>query len=98
MKPTYLEGDAFLPTPRPERIVSFGSDESGPLKLFIGLKTITHNRSGLKIIPHKVAVIEMREGDTVMSFDLNSILADVVSSRLAEFAAFLGSPPAEGEA
>jgi hypothetical protein len=92
--PTYDGG--FQHCPMPERIaymrfLKVGEEPSKeaalPTKMMsIGIKTITHDRSGLKLIPHKVVVVEMSEGDEVGSFDLSSGHARQLAGRLIEFA------------
>jgi hypothetical protein len=86
--PTYAED--FQPYPQSETCVAV--DFSGAVSrdelptLFVGIRTITHNRAGLKLYPMKVAVIEMRAGDEVASFDLDPKTARHYATRLLEFA------------
>ena len=79
LNPIYA-GD-FQPSPIPERM----SCLVGPIHpmISVGIKTITHNRLGLEIIPHKVIAIET-EGAT--SFDLTPRAARIWADRLIEFA------------
>lgn len=65
--------------------MAMGLDGDAPV-LSIGIRTITHNRSGLKLYPHEVIVIEMTEGSEVSAFDLTPSLARMYSDRLKEFA------------
>lgn len=86
--PTYAE--EFRPYPQTESITAL--DFSGVVSrdelptMFVGIRTITHNRAGLKLYPTKVVVIEMRAGDEVASMDLNSKCARLYAARLTEFA------------
>ncbi len=77
--PTYA-GDFDL-SPIPERLACLVGDVHPMISA--GVKTITHNRLGLKIKPHKVVAIEM-QGST--SFDLTPSFARIWAQRLIEFA------------
>ena len=79
--PTYA-GD-FQPSPMPERMACMGPVHPIRPLISMGIKTITNDRIGLKIIPHKVVVIET-QGST--SFDLSPRVARIWAERLIEFA------------
>lgn len=68
----------------PDVLVALGV-EPNPI-LSVSLRTITHNRAGMKLQPHPVAVIEMREGDDVSSFDLTPSMARHYAARLIQIA------------
>jgi len=91
--PTYAGG--FETSPIPERIATMQFIPNGcepqmeypaSKMLSIGVKTITHNRVGLAVIPHKVVAVEMSEGDELGSIDLSSKHARAIAKRLIEFA------------
>jgi len=84
--PTYA--DKFQAEPMPERLAAIsrlGTTSLGPV-LSVGIKTITHNRDGMRLHPHKIIAIEMMDGDELASFDLTPSLARQYASRLVEFA------------
>ncbi len=77
--PTYA-GD-FQPVPIPECLACM----VGPVypRISVGIKTITHNRLGMEIIPHKVVVIETHGSE---SFNFSPSNARIWAGRLIEFA------------
>lgn len=89
MRNPKYEGE-WLDLPRAEMATSMsflpGADIAPRVTLAIGIKTITHNRDGLKLHPHKTVAIEISEGDQVASFDFPPTLARIYARRLLEFA------------
>ena len=79
----YAESD-FV-GPGPERIATV-SHEPPSQTLSVGIKTLTHDRRGLKLYPHKTVVIEITEGEEVASFALNPSHARAIALRISEFA------------
>lgn len=70
----------------PEKLTAMVGDEQPRPTMSVGIKTITHNRCGLRIHPHKVIALEMTEGADVASFDLNPRMARTWARRLMEYA------------
>lgn len=54
--------------------------------LAVGIKTITHNRDGLKLHPHKVVAIEISCEEELASFDMTPRHARLYARRLLEYA------------
>ncbi len=81
INPTY-EGDF---EDRPELFIAAPSHKNGPV-FSVGIKTITHNRSGLAVVPHKVVVVEMSDSSELCSFDLDPRSARYIAQRMLEFA------------
>lgn len=78
--PIYAEGYITKPM-----LISI-TDMVPSMTLGFGIRTITHNRAGLKLHPHKVVVIEMGEGEEIMSFDLTPSYAREVAQKLMQHA------------
>lgn len=93
--PTYAEDFQAYPQSESATALDFSGlatrDELPTL--IVGVRTITHNRTGLKLHPTKVVVIEMRAGDEVASFDLDPKYARIYASRLAEYADTIDGGP-----
>lgn len=84
--PTYA--GEYKTDPRPEKVVAILFMEpwtTGPT-LTAGIKTLTHTRNGLKVVPHEVVAIEIADGPEVMSFDMPPNCAREYAKRLMEFA------------
>jgi len=89
---TYLEDD-FPAYPLCERMrtmtyLSVGGNHL-PKDFVIGIKTITHSYTGLKLRPHKTAVVEISQGDEVASFDLPASALKALGNRMLEWAALI---------
>jgi hypothetical protein len=84
--PTYKGG--FQQDPFPDRYaaLTFHPEYKEQVKLTIGIKTITHDRMGLKLKPHKTVVIEMVSDEYTMDFDLTPGFARALALKLNEFA------------
>ena len=75
--------------PMPERIATLSfrhADEPPSQILSVGIKTLTHNRAGMKVYQHKAVVIEISEGDEVASVALSPSHARAIAQRISEFA------------
>ena len=89
----------FLSEPRPERIcqVSFGpkaENEKPNLVLSVGIKVITEDRMGLKVVPHKAVVFaigELADGKSVneVEIDMGPMMARGLAESILRFCAFI---------
>ena len=86
MRNSRYEGD-FQPVPMPERLalISVDHDEDRAM-LSMGIKTVTHDRCGLKLTPHRVVAIETKSGDELHSFAFSAAVARDFARSLTGFA------------
>ena len=99
--PTYA--GEFHKKPHPEHISAMQfrrNTDTAPFRedfpeqpmLSVGIKTITHNRDGLKLYPTDVVVVEISCGKELGSMDLSPKLARDVAGKLLEFADTIEGP------
>lgn len=87
LNPKYAGGFEMNPFPERFACMYFQPNPNRPfVTLSVGVKTLTHDRSGISLVHHKVVVIETGEGEDLHSVDLTPKQARGLAKSLEEYA------------